>query len=348
MRPIVFTMRWMISVVLLLGVGTAAAQPAVPPLTDRVVDRADLLSNAAEQTLIERLAAHETETGNQIAVLTVESLDGVPIEQYSLEVAREWALGQADDDNGVLLLIARDDREMRIEVGYGLEGDLPDVVASRIIRHELRPAFRKGDYDGGVEAGLRAIIDAIDGTYEPPDTAPSSSPRLVGLLFVVLGVLFGGGAGYLSLMAAARYGWIPWLIILLILGTFILSGVGAAWIGLAILLTGGSGITTFAILLIGLLLTAVLYFWQAIRLIRHPKLKTLRKKAKDDAAIDESVEIWPFTFAASFWTTHAISSGSGSSSSSGFSSSSTSSSSSSSSFSGGGGSFGGGGASGGW
>lgn len=325
----------------------ATDQVDVPPLTGRVVDRADLLAPATEQDLTQRLAAHEDSTSNQVAVLTVASLEGRPIEEYSLQVARTWALGQEEFDNGVLLLIARDDREMRIEVGYGLEGTLPDVVASRIIRNELRPAFREGDFDGGVEAGVQAILDAINGTYEPPPSSSSSMPRLTGLLLFVVGALFGGIPCYISLMAGARGGWLLWILTLIFLGPFILGGVFATLIGLAFLIVGESAASVLFPLL-GLPGAVVLYFWQSIRLIRHPTLKAAREKISKEESVTETMEVWPFTFAPSFWKSGVTSTSGSGGSRGGWSSSSGGFSSGGSSFSGGGGSFGGGGASGGW
>ena len=335
---------WLL-VLLMLGSSSAWAQPEVPDLTGRVVDTADLLSPQTERVLTAKLRAHEDSTGNQVAVLTIPSLQGAVLEDYSLRVARTWALGQEEFDNGVLLLVARDDREMRIEVGYGLEGALPDVIASRIIRYEITPRFRDGDFDGGVRAGVDAILGAIDGTYTPPDPDASSSRRPVGLFMTVFGVLFGGMPAYITLKAAARSGWVAWIAFLVLLSPF--SGIGAVIFALGtgyVLFGGGplSAATTLSVL-IGL---GIAFLWASIHLIRHPKLRRLREKAEDEEPIDETVDLGWITFAPSFWTASAIrstgSSGSGSSfSSGGFSSGGGG-------FSGGGGSFGGGGASGGW
>lgn len=179
----------------------AGAQPDVPALTGRVVDRADILTPTTESALTERLAAFEDSTSVQIAVLTVPSLNGEAIEEMANRVFRAWGLGQAGEDNGVLLLVARDDREVRIEVGYGLEGSLTDATSGSIIRHELVPRFRSGDFDGGVLAGVEAIVGSIDGTYEarsssgismngrPAEEAPFLSRLLFGLVFGVFPLL---------------------------------------------------------------------------------------------------------------------------------------------------------------
>lgn len=146
----------------------AAAQPGVPALTGRVVDNADILSRSVEAGLSERLAAFEDSTSVQVVVLTVPSLRGAVLERFATDVFRTWGLGQAESDNGVLLLVARDDRELRIEVGYGLEGELTDALAGRIIRDEIVPRFRDGSFNGGVVAGVDAILGAVSGTYSPP------------------------------------------------------------------------------------------------------------------------------------------------------------------------------------
>ena len=233
-------------------VASAHAQSAaidVPALTGRVVDRADLLSPTTERAITQQLAAHEEATSNQVAVLTIASLGGVPIEDVALTVARTWALGQAESDNGVLLLIARDDRAMRIEVGFGLEGALPDVVASRIIRHELRPAFRAGDFDGGVQAGVVAILEAIAGTYEPPpattqaEEVPPLFFRLAFLIgFVIMPLVsFGpifflsglwGWMGFVGIFFCVGWGIVffsPWAGLAAIPGYLVLIGIGEWW-----------------------------------------------------------------------------------------------------------------------
>ena len=315
----------------------------VPPLTGRVVDQAALLDPATERALNQQLAAHEDSTSNQVAVLTIASLAGRPIEEVALAVARTWQLGQAGRDNGVLLLVARDDRQMRIEVGYGLEGALPDVVASRIIRHELRPAFRAGDFDGGVQAGVAAILQAITGSYEPPPASSSSPPRLAGLLVVLVGGVVGGLPIYLSLMAAARGGWMLWILTLIFLSPFMFGGLLGAFVGLARVIAGSSPWGGM-IPIVGLPVTFVGYLWQSIRLIRHPDLRASRKQVGEDQSVTETITVWPYTFTPTFWESGVASAGAGGSGS-GFSSGGFS---SGGSFSGGGGSFGGGGASGGW
>ena len=138
------------------------AQKAAPKLTGRVVDLAGMVNPGDETDLTARLKAHEENTSNQVVVLTIPSLEGEALEDYSLRVARDWALGQKDKDNGVLLLIAKNDRKLRIEVGYGLEGTLTDAIASFIIRNTITPLFKQGLFNGGIVAGTGQIIEVLE------------------------------------------------------------------------------------------------------------------------------------------------------------------------------------------
>lgn len=165
----------------------------VPPLTGRVVDNANILSDAVEQKLTARLAGVEQQMGRQLAILTVPSLEGDPIEDFSMRVVEEWKLGKKGKDDGVLLLIAVNDHKMRIEVGYGLEGELPDVAAGRIINDVMAPRFRAGDYDGGVTSAISAILVKIGaGTAEDAAAAvsvtrtPQSTGSVLGTIFKLL------------------------------------------------------------------------------------------------------------------------------------------------------------------
>lgn len=168
----------------------------VPPLTGRVVDQAHLLSPSAISDLNAALAAHESKTSNQVAILTIASLEGHPLEEFSHQVATAWALGQKGTDNGVLFLIAVQEKKVRIEVGYGLEGTLTDAKSSRIIRHEVVPRFRAGDFSGGIIAGTHAILGTIEGTYTSLTSSAENHAEPVGRweifgLAVVLGTLVG-------------------------------------------------------------------------------------------------------------------------------------------------------------
>jgi uncharacterized protein len=143
------------------------AQLPIPELWGvRVHDEAKVLSPAFVSQLEQMLKAHEDSTSNQIAILILPSLQDEVLEDYTFRVAEHWKLGKANNDNGVLLFIAINDRKARIEVGEGLEGVLPDATASQIIRHELAPYFRQDNYEGGVQATVAAIIKAIAGEYQ--------------------------------------------------------------------------------------------------------------------------------------------------------------------------------------
>lgn len=154
----------------LLALFTASATAValdVPPLRGRVNDYAGLMPPERVQALEERLARFEQETAHQVAVLTIPSLQGEDIEGFSIKVAENWKIGKKGFDNGVILLIAQNDRKLRIEVGYGLEGVLPDAIASRIIREVIVPRFRANDYAGGIEAGVEAILKVTRGELLP-------------------------------------------------------------------------------------------------------------------------------------------------------------------------------------
>ncbi len=138
----------------------------VPFLSGRVMDEANVLSSESKLSIENKLKEHEKATSNQVVVLIIPSLEGEVLEEYSLKVASTWKLGQKGKDNGVLLLIAKNDRKLRIEVGYGLEGSLTDALSSRIIRNEITPSFKQGNFSLGVEQGVDAILSAIAGTYK--------------------------------------------------------------------------------------------------------------------------------------------------------------------------------------
>ena len=146
----------------------------VPYLTGRVVDEAAILSPGARERLSAASRAHEAKTSNQVVVLTLPSLGGESIEDYATRAFAEWKLGQAGKDNGVLVIVVPSERRMRIEVGYGLEGALPDAAAARIIREQMTPRFKGGDYDGGTLAGVEAIVARLEGQL--PTGADAEAP----------------------------------------------------------------------------------------------------------------------------------------------------------------------------
>ena len=165
------------ALLLLLALAAPAAALEVPFLAGRVNDTAGMLSESSRQSLETKLKDFEARTGHQAAVLTIPSLEGAPIEDFSLKVSRTWALGQKGRNDGVLFLISKNDRKLRIEVGHGLEGNIPDALAGRIIRDVVVPKFKTGDYNGGIAAGVDAIVSAAEGTYSPPPPRSSTNSR---------------------------------------------------------------------------------------------------------------------------------------------------------------------------
>jgi uncharacterized protein len=172
----------------------SAADMAVPALSGRVVDQANILSNSDESRLASRLRDFETKTGIQLVIVTLPSLQGHPIEDWGLTLGRSWGIGQKGKDTGALLIVAPNDRELRIEVGYGLEGALPDATASVIIRNVIVPRFKAGDMAGGISDGVNAIMAALTGSGEDftPSKLQSAGKTLsqwVPVLFVGLFVI---------------------------------------------------------------------------------------------------------------------------------------------------------------
>lgn len=191
-----------------------AQEPLYPEKPEGyVTDQAKMLGDTAD--LEEMLSNFEKETSNEIAVVTIESLEGISIEEYAVELFQKWGVGKKGLDNGVLLVVSRDDREVRIETGYGLEGALPDGVAKIIIANEITPAFKEGDYHDGVKKGLESIMAATKGEYvpEPQEEEGGFASGIIGFIvffavftiIIVIGIFSnrkknrsgkkGGGAG---------------------------------------------------------------------------------------------------------------------------------------------------------
>jgi uncharacterized protein len=213
----------------------AAAAKDIPPLTGRIVDQANLLTADQKQRIETKLAAFEKETGDQVAVLTFDSLDGEAIEDYANKVGRAWALGQKGKDNGVVLLVAKQDRKMRIEVGYGLEPVLTDLQTSVIQNEVIIPYFKKGDFGGGIEAGVDAILSTIQGKPFQPAPEPAGQPVKgkggpdFSFLFFALFILVP-----FSLSAARSRSWFLYLLLMPIyffLGTLVNVTVGLIALG---------------------------------------------------------------------------------------------------------------------
>ncbi len=193
-----------ILVALLLGwIFPALADVAVPPLVGRVVDQTGTLSTNDVSNLNQTIRAFEARKGSQVAVLIVPTTDGEAIEQFSIRVAEAWKIGRKKIDDGVLLVIAKNDRKLRIEVGYGLEGALTDVTSKRIIDEIITPRFRSGDFAGGISAGVDRILRIIEGEKlpAPAQSEPSRGMQQSWLLdhvdpfnpFVIFGIFAVGG-----------------------------------------------------------------------------------------------------------------------------------------------------------
>ena len=231
----------------------AAPALEIPPLKGRVNDLAVLLSPQAAALLEAVLKAHEDSTANKVAVLTIPSLEGEDLEGFSMRVVEQWRLGQAKEDNGVLLLVAREDREVRIEVGGGLEGALPDITCGRIIRSEIVPRFREGDYEGGILRGIGAILGAIGAEYAPAESQAGEASsggegdwaNLGWVVLIALGL-------FLNLIKTALFtpglaGWLAYLILVPL--WVVLGAVVGGWLGSVL----GLGLAGLLIVVLGML-----------------------------------------------------------------------------------------------
>lgn len=195
---------------LLLGFANfalAQSTPDFPALTGRVVDQANLLSPEVEQRLTTMLKAHEDSSSEQVVVVTLPNLQGNSIEQYGYQLGRHWGIGQKGEDNGALLIVAKQERKVRIEVGYGLEGRLTDAAASTIINQIITPAFRQGQFEAGILNGTAAMVQVLGGKplAQPTNTsgqdAKSEKPKsliVVVMLIMILLSIFRGGRGRAS------------------------------------------------------------------------------------------------------------------------------------------------------
>lgn len=201
--------------------GWAQSTPEFPELTGRVVDRAEMLSPDVEARLSQMLQAHEQASTEQVVVVTLPDLQGFPIEDYGYQLGRHWGIGQKGEDNGALLIVAKEERKVRIEVGYGLEGRLTDAESSVIINRVMTPAFRQGNFQAGIVNGAAAMIQVLGG--EPmaipqglQSQAVQEKPQagLVALFFIIMMAMVffigsrggRGGRGGAALLGAALLG----------------------------------------------------------------------------------------------------------------------------------------------
>ncbi len=229
----------------LLGASLALAQSlqAVPALSGRIVDLTGTLSASQQQSLAARLRDFEQRKGSQLAVLIVARTAPEAIEQFAIRVAEQWKLGRSKVDDGAILVIAKDERALRIEVGYGLEGALNDATSKRIIDDLIVPYLRQGDFYGGISAGIDAMMRVVDGEPlpEPPaqNDAPAGAAGMLPLLFFaalllggVMRAIFGRGKG--AFIAGGLLGIAAWL-----LSGLLLLALFSALIGFALTLAGG-------------------------------------------------------------------------------------------------------------
>ncbi len=222
----------------------AAAQAPIPPLTARVTDQSSTLTAEQKAGLEETLRAFEARKGAQIAVLMVPSSAPESIEQYALRVAEQWKIGRAKVDDGAILVIAKNDRALRIEVGYGLEGALNDATSKRIISEVIVPRFREGDFHGGIAAGVDRMMRVIEGESLPaPARSPGAPPGGPAQYFPVLligALVIGGfmrailGRFVGSLATGGIVGYLVWM-----LAGALLAGIVAAAIAFFFTLLGG-------------------------------------------------------------------------------------------------------------
>lgn len=219
--------------------GILTASPNFPVLADRVVDSAGILSSHEKSVLIAKLKAHETNTSNQIVVVTLKDLGGYDIADYGYQLGRHWGIGQKGIDNGVLLILSKDDRKVRIEVGYGLEGVLPDARAHTIIQNDILPHFKKQKFFEGLERGVDSIISSINNEY----TASTKSSRSgniwesivmfimsISTIFILLGTHGIENELKKSLIGGSSMG----LVVAIFTWIFSSYSIDRAWIGFAI------------------------------------------------------------------------------------------------------------------
>ncbi|HEX4243606.1 MAG TPA: YgcG family protein [Steroidobacteraceae bacterium] len=236
---------WIALAAVFVAAATAHGQAAVPALNARVTDLTGTLSGEAESRIEAKLADLETRKGAQIAVLIVPTVQPEDIEQYGIRVEDAWKLGRKGVDDGAYLIVAKNDRRVRIEVGYGLEGVLTDATTNRIIDEAITPRFKEGDFDGGIEAGVDRMIAVVNGEPLPaPDRKWERRsglghllPLLLIVVFVASGILravFGRMLG--SVATGGLAGGAAWL-----LSHFIPIGVGAGILGFLFALFAGVG-----------------------------------------------------------------------------------------------------------
>jgi uncharacterized protein len=213
-------LRWLAALcfALLPLLGWSANEVALPPLTERVTDLTGTLSTADRASLTASLTALEKEKGAQITIVMLPTTQPETIEQFGIRLAEAWKIGRKGVDDGVIVIVAKNDRKMRIEVGYGLEGAIPDAIAKRIVAEQMAPRFREGDFAGGLRATIATLDKVIRGEALPAPVAPAAQSGTDpgdALMFLLI-VLFMGGVirsmfGLLGSVAVSGVaGWLAW------------------------------------------------------------------------------------------------------------------------------------------
>jgi len=220
---------WALLILLLILTAPAlASEPKFPPLTGRVVDDAGVLSASTQSDLTEMLSAHEGATGEQVVVVTLDSLQGYTIEDYGYQLGRHWGIGQKGKNTGAMLIVAPKEHKVRIEVGYGLEGELTDAISRTIIENNILPSFKRGDFDAGVLAGTTSILRVLGGN--PPEIGePATSPGEGQFTPTVSNKSFFRPPDGFALAAVVVFFLIPFIGTVLLAGGFIRSGQKVQW-----------------------------------------------------------------------------------------------------------------------
>ena len=243
---------WLL-LVALLGSSPCQAQVPVPPLTGHVVDLTHTFTEDQHKKLEQALAAFESRKGGQLAVLVVPTTKPETIEQYALRVAEQWKLGRQKIDDGAILVVAKDDRALRIEVGYGLEGALNDATCKRIIEEIITPNFRQQNFSGGIFAGVRRMMRIIDGEPLPALAADTTADPWMDITWIVVAGVFLGfvlrailGPLAGSITTAAVVGAFTWFMLGVFSMAVIAGGITlmSTWLGITGLLSaryGGRG-----------------------------------------------------------------------------------------------------------
>jgi uncharacterized protein len=233
---------WLL-LLLLVCTANALAAADFPSLTGRVVDAASLLPEDVQQQLEQQLEQHEQETSNQVVVVTLPSLQGYAIDDYGYQLGRHWGIGQAERDNGVLLIVAPNEREVRIEVGYGLEGVLTDAGSHAIIEDVILPQFRDNHYEAGILQGVNAILGTLQGSYEPVARRPAIDHNILFMLFIFIISIGERFASLFSsrLVSAGVLGGIAGVIGWLLLGSLAIGLAMAFFVALFHFFTAGGG-----------------------------------------------------------------------------------------------------------